>query len=62
MFIVNRSGVVHRLENACMTLLTSPRRVPVSRNQAMVFKLPACDHCWPGEDVYRGFVGLPRGK
>jgi hypothetical protein len=60
MFIVNQHGIVHRLKGACLTLLTAPRRVPVSPNQAWVYKLPSCRDCWPQEDEYLLTIGAPR--
>lgn len=62
MYITNKLGVVHRLENACMSLLTAPRRVPVSRNQCLVYKLASCRECWPVDDEYLQLVGLPRAR
>lgn len=60
MYIINKHGVVHQLDGACKQLLMAPRRVPVSRNQAWLYHLPACRDCWPREDDYLAAIGAPR--
>lgn len=58
LFIVNRTGTVHRFPSAnnCHAL-GSRQREPVSTLQALVFKLGHCDSCWTNVAEYERTIG-----
>lgn len=58
MFIVNRTGTVHRFPSAAnCQALGSRMREPITTLQALVYRLAPCDSCWTNAREYEGHIG-----
>lgn len=55
-FITSMTGVVHRRVD-CKWVPVLKQRVSVTAIQCFVYKLPACDVCWPNEDAFKEALG-----
>lgn len=56
LYIVDIRAFVHRSDRHCLKVDFLQRRIPVSLNQCMVYKLPACPDCWPDVADFRQLV------
>lgn len=54
MFISGKFGIVHR-EGWCAAS-KDYRKVPVTKNQCLVYKLPPCTSCWADRTQYTIYV------